>query len=333
MRSITQLRPSGALAAAAALALLAAGCVPVPDAAAQRAPAQTSHAKAVTRADNFQAAAANGKTVVAAASGGVMLTSVDGGRNWRRQQLARPTSIVAMTSCPDGSFAALDFYRKLWIGSADGQQWVARPVTTKSNLLALGCDPSSRLWVVGSHTTILSSADRGVSWRSTTLGADAILTTVQFIDARNGVITGEFGTVVTTADGGASWQKQPAIPNDFYPYAALFTDTEHGWVSGLAGVMLHTADGGKNWNQLANQAAAPMYALVRLGTRLYGLGGEGQMVVLRGAQWLPYAPGKQATPYLAAGAAVDADSILVAGPAGLLQVVRATGQAGDVSKQ
>ena len=232
-----------------------------------------------------------------------------------------PASIIALTQCPDGSFAGLDFYRKVWIGDASGQKWEARDIKTGNNVLALACDPGNRLWVVGSRTSVLSSVDKGASWQGTDFGDDAILTTVQFLDAKRGVITGEFGIVVTTTDSGATWQQQSKIPGEFYPYSAVFTDAQHGWVSGLAGVILYTGDGGKTWTKQVNQTGAPMYALVKVGEDIYGLGVGGVMVILRGNEWSRFNHGKALPAYLAAGVAVDSQSLLVTGAAGALHVV------------
>lgn len=311
--------PAGALAAVAALVLGAglAGCVPAPD----LAPVQAERSKPVQRFDAFQSAASNGKWIAAGAAGGVVVVSGDAGATWVRHTLAQPSSVVAMTHCPDGSFAALDFYKKVWTAGADAATWTAQPIPTRSDLLSITCDPANRLWVVGAQTSILSSADKGASWKTQDLGEDAILTTAQFTDANHAVITGEFGTVLTSADAGASWQPQPLIPNEFYPYAAWFADAQTGWVSGLAGVILHTADGGKTWTPQTNPTAAPMYALVPLGAELYGLGAGGRMVMLRDQQWVAFEHGKSIPAHLAAGAALDERSMLVAGAGGALSVI------------
>jgi photosystem II stability/assembly factor-like uncharacterized protein len=302
-----------------ALILAMTGCTQAPNLTVVEA----ERAKPVLRFDTFQSAANNGKVLVVGSADGALVTSTDRGATWRRQQLPSPASIIALTQCPDGSFAGLDFYRKVWIGDASGEQWASRDIKTANNVLALACDAGNRLWVVGSRTSIQSSADKGASWQVIDLGEDAILTTVQFLDAKRGVITGEFGILVTTVDGGATWQQQARIPGDFYPYSAAFTDTRHGWVSGLAGVILYTGDGGKTWTKQANQTGAPMYGLVKAGEEIYGLGAGGLMVILRGNEWLRFNHGKAVPAYLVAGVAIDAQSLLVTGAAGVIHVVNA----------
>ena len=83
-----------------ALILAMTGCTQAPDLKV----VQAERAKPVLRFDTFQSAASNGKVFVAGSSGGAIVTS---GRaeTWTRQQLPSPASIIALTQCPDGSFA------------------------------------------------------------------------------------------------------------------------------------------------------------------------------------------------------------------------------------
>jgi photosystem II stability/assembly factor-like uncharacterized protein len=305
-----------------ATSLVLAACVQAPD----FGPVQAERAKPVQRHDSFQAASSNGKVLVAGTASGAIVVSADAGRTWTRQTLEAPASVIALAACPDGGFVGIDFYRKLWVGDAAGAQWKALPLDKKVDPMAVTCDAKGRVWVAGSHSTVLSSSDRGATWSKQDFGEDAILTTIQFVDEQHGFITGEFGMVMATADGGASWTPLPAIPGDFYPYATVFADAQRGWASGIGGVIVHTADGGKTWAPQINPSAAPMYSLLRQGDELYGLGAGGQMVVLKGESWERFDHGLAVPAYLTSGAVLDANSLLVAGAAGALHVVSAPGK-------
>lgn len=319
--------PTKTALSAAALLLGAAGCVQPPDLTAVRA----ERDKAVQRSDNFQAAAGNGQQLVSAGRGGVLVTSGDGGRHWQREQLPLPASVVAMSACPDGRFAALDFYRKVWIGDAQAKNWTPRPIEGDFNPVDIDCDPQNRLWVVGSYSTVLMSADAGQTWNAQPPGEDAILTAVQFVDADHGYIAGEFGTLLKTADGGASWTKQAGLPEAFYPYAMRFRDAGTGWVSGLAGAILQTVDGGATWTAQDNPGAAPVYALQAVGGAMYGIGGGGRVLRLDGNAWTALDGAPPFPADLAAGAALEPQGLLVAGAAGALQVVDVSPRVAAVS--
>lgn len=303
------------IASLAVLCLVA--CTPTLDDEAVKAERE----KPVQRYDNFQAAASNGKHLVSAGGMGVLVTSADGGNTWAREVLPSPSSVVAMSVCPDGTFAALDFYRKVWIGDAQGRNWQPRRIEANFNPLAIACDARDRLWVVGSFSTIISTSDHGKTWNVQPPGEDAILTAVQWVDMDHGFIVGEFGTLLATRDGGATWNKQPGLPKEFYPYSLAFTDTRHGWVSGVAGTILHTVDGGETWAPQTNATGAPIYALLHVGERVFGVGGAGRLITLEGEQWVAVVNTPRFHSYLAAAAPLEPQAVLVAGAAGALKVV------------
>ncbi len=277
--------------------------------------------KTVQRYDNFLAAASNGKQLASAGGNGVLVTSADGGKTWTREILPSSSSVVAMSACPNGTFAALDFYRKVWIRDAQAHNWQPRRIEGNFNPLAVTCDARNLLWVVGSFSTIVSSSDQGNSWNARPPGLDAILTSMQWVDADHGYIAGEFGTLLATDDGGATWVKQAGLPAELYPYSLVFTDTQHGWVSSLGGTILYTADGGKTWVPQTNVTAAPLYALLHVGAQVFGVGGSGQVLKLEGDQWVAVANTLQAPVDLVAVAPLESRGLLVAGASGALQVV------------
>lgn len=301
--------------AATLLVLALAACERAPDTSALAA----ERLKAVQRFDNFQAAAANGKVVIGA-GGSVIVASTDDGATWNRTALAPPASIVAMSACPDGTFAALDFYRKVWIGDAQGRDWKPSVLAGDFNPVSLTCDPRGRLWVVGSFSTVMSSADDGHTWVAGPQGEDAILTGIQFVDDAHGFIAGEFGTLLVTADGGTTWTKQAGLPETFYPYALRFADSRRGWVSGLSGTILATADGGVTWTGEANGASAPMYALIAVDAAVFAVGEGGRLLQRGDNGWTPVPNIPHFPSYLAAAAPLGR-GLLVAGAGGALQVV------------
>ncbi|MCX7175367.1 MAG: YCF48-related protein [Proteobacteria bacterium] len=310
---------------ATALMLLAlCGC----NVSSNMAGVEAEKGKAVTRADHFQAVAVGKGELLAVGSDGIVARSKDEGKSWSRQMVGGqtgPSGLISISVCPDGAYVALDFYRKIWLGTTDGK-WSEKEIKSKVNPLAMTCDSENKIWVVGSRSTILSSADKGATWQEKTMGVDAMLVTVQFVDAKHGFITGEFGIVYSTADGGANWTVEPKIAPDFFSYGALFTDANTGWVSGLAGTVMHTKDGGKTWSKQANKLGAPMYQIVAHGGDMIALGISGLMFKLQGEQWELMGPPKS-TPYLRAAASLDAKRLLIAGGAGALEVITTGGAA------
>jgi photosystem II stability/assembly factor-like uncharacterized protein len=276
--------------------------------------------KTVLRTDQFQGVASNGR--VAVAVGGVVAVVSDlTSQQQSRRTLEGTVALIDVAACPDGSFVALDFYRKVWRADPMATEWQARPLAGNARPLGLTCDRANRYWVVGSNSSVASSADQGRSWQQQGGAEDAMLNTIQFVDDKAGFITGEFGTVLATVDGGASWSRQARIAEDFYPYAAHFSSPEVGVVAGLTGTMLQTTDGGKSWQKLSNASGLPQYGLARQGQQLYSVGAGGSLLQLENTEWKPVDYGKAAPGYVRGIAAIGGDRLLIAGGAGVMRMV------------
>jgi photosystem II stability/assembly factor-like uncharacterized protein len=277
--------------------------------------------RSVRRYDISQAMASNGKVVVAGTQSGVVLTSEDQGKSWKRTPLGN-TSLVDMTVCGDQGFVAIDHYHKVWSADAEGKNWKSVPLDMPRTPLAVTCDKQGGWWVVGVNAVISGSTDQGKTWKTTDLGEDTQITTIQFLDEKNGIALGEFGLTVMTDDGGATWKKGPKMPGEFYAYAALFASRNEGWVSGLAGQMLHTTDGGKSWTKQANTTQATLNRLFMHEGQPFGVGAGGVIARLEGNSWraVPYTD--PVPVFLGGGASLPGQSaIVIGGPGGLLRAV------------
>ncbi|NCF19373.1 MAG: glycosyl hydrolase [Haliea sp.] len=280
------------------------------------------------RSDLLQDVAASGEALVAVGNMGTVLTSADRGQSWQRQTLEGKPFLMAVTTCPDDSFVALDYARKLWFSDTEGMRWESRPIDTVETVQAMACDPAGKLWVVGSFSTILSSDDGGNTWSETSLNEDLLFTTIRFLDENTAYLLGEFGTVVRTTDGGATWENLEYLPDEFYPQDAHFDNDQVGWVVGLTGTVLVTTDGGNSWRRQDSGTAAPLYGITRNGGKLYVVGGNGtvlQSSVQEGHsgdnRWTAVEHGKPIRFYLRGAVPVADGELLVGGGAGALYVI------------
>jgi len=305
------------LAAPVAALAIMAGCSGEADLTAVRNEA----ARTVKRYDVVQSLASNDRVVVAGLQNGAVLVSADSGQSWRREPVGN-AAIVGMTACPDGTLLGIDFYSKVWHADADGAHWTPVAIEKPNVPLAVTCDGQGRWWVAGTRSRITVSADNGATWTLTDLGEDAQITAIQFLDAQFGVATAEFGMVFVTEDGGASWNRRPDMPNEFYPYDALYLSKDEGIVSGLAGQMLYTADGGQTWTEQANATKAPLYRLFMVGDVPHGVGAGGVVARLETDAWraVPY-PDPLPVFFAAGAPAAGQPAVVAGGPGGLLRVI------------
>lgn len=275
----------------------------------------------IQRHDVIQTLAANERTVIGGTQAGALLVSTDAGRTWARKMLGG-ASLIDSARCADGSFVALDFYRKVWAVAADGSSATPAAFEEPGVPLAITCDPRGGWWVVGTHSQIAHSPDQGKSWTVSELGEDTQITTIQFVDDTHAFAMGEFGMVVVSTDGGATWSRKADAPGEFYPYAALFANREQGWMSGIAGQILATSDGGNSWKRQTNNAGVALYRLFMHGGVPHGVGAGGVVARLERDTWQPVAYPDQLPVFFGSGASLPGQSALIAGsPGGLVRVI------------
>lgn len=106
-----------------------------------------------------------------------------------------------------------------------------------------------RIVAVGDRGVVLLSDDEGKSFRQAkSVPTDSTLTSVSFIDERQGWAVGHWGVVLHSADGGETWALQRSdLKNDRPLFALNFFNAKQGVAVGLWSLVLVTEDGGATW--------------------------------------------------------------------------------------
>ncbi|MGH8457066.1 MAG: WD40/YVTN/BNR-like repeat-containing protein, partial [Stenotrophobium sp.] len=115
-----------------------------------------------------------------------------------------------------------------------------------------------RIVAVGDHGVVLLSDDEGKTFRQArSVPSQTLLTSVCFIDEKQGWIAGHDSVVLHTEDGGETWALQHEDLNGDKPlFSIWFKDAQHGIAAGLFGTAVQTADGGRSWVPLAVESGA-----------------------------------------------------------------------------
>ena len=241
----------------------------------------------------------------AVGASGALITSVNGGRTWRRREVAQ-RGLGSWLDLFSVSFAkdALSG----WIGGAGGvvlhtknggESWERQKTNTVENLLQVASiDPQSAC-AVGTNGTILTTWDQGRTWHLQNLKAGLTLFGVDF-SGRNGWAVGEFQTILHTTDAGKTWEVQQGGKRaDFKapPYLAVrFVDSNLGWVTVQGGSILWTSNGGATWRNLALPSPESMFGVAETTakagkppTELWMAGEDGTLVMLPLTDGIPAA--------------------------------------------
>ena len=143
-----------------------------------------------------------------------------------------------------------------WLGcahAATAQIAAAQVADAVHAPLFAAAHAGKRIVVAGEHGVILLSDDEGKSFRQARLvPTQALLSSLSFVDEKQGWAAGHDGLVLHTTDGGETWEIQrEELEGDKPLFSIYFRDAQHGIAVGLFGTAVQTADGGKNWTPLA----------------------------------------------------------------------------------
>lgn len=138
----------------------------------------------------------------------------------------------------------------VWAGESLQVPAIRSALASKA-LLADSARLSDRVVAVGAYGNIVYSKD-GKSWAQANVPSQVLLTTVFFVDDREGWAAGHDTLILHTTDGGENWtiQYEDPIPGGDLPKPILdiyFADKLHGWAIGAFSLMLVTEDGGASW--------------------------------------------------------------------------------------
>ena len=186
---------------------------------------------------------------------------------------------------------------------------------TQSVMLAVA-SVGDRIVAAGERGLVVYSDDCGATWQQGRVPVSVTLTSLRFVDERQGWAVGHGGIVLVTRDAGATWQKQldgraiallalaaakataavatteetrralsdaerlVAEGPDKPLFALHFWSPKRGIVVGAYGIALATEDGGAHWHWIGDRIPNPK------GLHLYGLWAQESHVWLAGEQGL-----------------------------------------------
>jgi photosystem II stability/assembly factor-like uncharacterized protein len=182
-------------------------------------------------------------------------------------------------------------------GFADVLESPARisPLASRSLLQAV-TRAGDRLVAVGQRGHVVVSDDGGATWKQSPVPVSSDLTSVFFVDAKRGWVTGHDGVILHTADAGATWslqidgrkanallvaameRKSAAEPNSDATKKLLaeakrfeaqgpdkpfldvwFADAKQGYAVGAFNLIFRTDDGGASWEPWFDRVDNPKF--------------------------------------------------------------------------
>ncbi|MBV7439822.1 fibronectin type III domain-containing protein [Weeksellaceae bacterium TAE3-ERU29] len=190
------------------------------------------------------------ENIILSTSNSIVKTD-NGGATWRRLNISnyrvRKTfftgSLVGHAVCSNGIvLKTIDGGRNWYVTKDDSN-------TTPSNYFMVYFVNKNIGFATREHSEMYKTTDAGETWVKIT-GTDTAIYDFHFIDENNGFATGDAGATYKTTDGGNTWDKiffQKGYISDTSMYGIYFQDRNIGYATGARGRIVKTIDGGNTW--------------------------------------------------------------------------------------
>ena len=279
--------------------------------------------------------------------GGKILLTENGGRSWEVIPSGTDRALynIQFADAETGWISGQD---GVMLHTADGgKTWQREFTGTAVYLFGISFVDKQRGWAVGDRATMLETRDGGQNWsvrklaQSGSLNAEQAITSqdpvlygVQFVDAQNGWVVGEFGKIFHTSDGGATFkeQQESLLGDGIFDVLDLptffgvhFQNANEGMAAGLDGKIVRTRDGGNTWRfepmELEYPIVDPLFAAETIGNGSgIAVGAAGEVVRLDpgASKWKRAKLGMEVLTWLRAVDFVTPDNGWIVGGFGLI---------------
>lgn len=288
----------------------------------------------ITFSDKFlDVAYVSGNTFVVVGYNGRILRTEDGGKSWQEifsdpEKRTRPSEYTLNQVEFVGEHGWAVGHHGTILHSRDGgKTWAKQQVDTEKIIFSVSFVDPLHGRAGGDESTFLSTENGGETWNvqridvseiglseETRLAVpDVIYYSIDFVDAQNGWMVGEFGNIRHTTDGGKTWDAQhgslldelvakgKAPARDVMLMGAFFrvhfTDLNNGMAVGASGAIAVTDNGGKTWRWISregdNKEVPPLhiydFAPASQNGMVSAVGASGTVLTSKnaGANWQP----------------------------------------------
>lgn len=203
-----------------------------------------------------------------AGSGGTFLTTIDGGKTWKKERNFTDDTIreVYFTDEKNGwllcernifnlGASAPSYLLKTSDGGAKWER-VEFNGDRRERIAGIFFNAHGSGAAIGERGAYFSLQNDGKSWKKMSLPVRYLMLDGVFSDDLNGAMVGAGGSIFFTEDGGLSWNKSDVPQNSETKLnSVFFVNQKAGWTVGTQGKIYQTFNGGKVWRE-QNSATA-----------------------------------------------------------------------------
>jgi len=188
--------------------------------------------------------------------------------------------------------------------SDGGTTWAPQYANSTNYFQDVVCLNPSTAIITGATGFIAKTTNGGASWDTMSLGSTFGISSVKFLDAKNGYAIEQYSSsnnkFFKTTDGGATWTTNSTGFGDII-YSIAFANSSIGYAAGGgllgAGAIYKTTDGGTSWFKQTINTSYAIYSICAIDTVAWAVGYDGIILktINNGEQWIKIIPGNTLT--------------------------------------
>jgi photosystem II stability/assembly factor-like uncharacterized protein len=202
----------------------------------------------VEQRDAFFDGAVLGDRLWVVGQNGALLSSLDEGAHWTREEVPTRGNLQAMAVSDQGRIVIAGNQGRLWTRQASGP-WESRDLMVSElagKLLSVSFI-NGHFWVVGAMGAVFRGDENATNWKAMREREDVTLNSVRAGADGDLWITAEFGLLLRSRDGGATWSTQELGSESL---RAIAFEGHEGVAVGNQGQAFLTEDAGDTWRPL-----------------------------------------------------------------------------------
>lgn len=195
-----------------------------------------------------------------AGSDGTLLTTIDGGKNWKKERNFTEDTIREVYFADEKNGWLLCERNIYNLGSLapsylmktsdGGAHWERTEFggDKRKKIAKIFFNKAGAGAAIGEGGTYLALQDDRKTWKKMFSPVQYLMLDGIFTDESNGTMVGAGGTILFTENAGLSWNKSNFSGNTKLN-AVFFINQKTGWTVGTGGKIYQTVNGGKTWHE------------------------------------------------------------------------------------
>jgi len=181
---------------------------------------------------------------------GTVISSVDGGINWKKKIFNRQVSLSDIYCFPRGKSIFVGDSSSIYYSMNYLDSLIQIPVVSGYTLFKIKFLDSNTGFITGNKGLILKTKNGGFNWSKVVTNTNEIIFDVAFFTPQKGFAVGWNGLLLRTTNGGESWQSYKTQFSDNYLKSIDVNSSGYGLIVGGDGIILRTTNFGDSWDKV-----------------------------------------------------------------------------------